>query len=211
MADPSAPTVPSAAGVPPVKPNPDIPAGTGPDIVVVAQKSDGANIAKKSKPRWAIYEAGGAVAIAPDSFKELDESKDWNIPRYPVESGGFESYNKVELPADVRLAVMKAGNDAAKSAFLAKIRRYAGGLDLLTVVTPGATYRRVNLIHYEQHRSAEAGAALLTVRLFFQEVRTTVKAAFSDVGEPTAASNSNGGAVQPRTPGANQTPTGAPQ
>jgi len=213
MANPSTPTVPNAAGVPPVKPvdGTGLPPSTGPDIVVVAKKSDGANVNKKTPPRWAIYTAKGAVAIAPDSFKDLDDSKDFNIPRYPVESGGFQSYNKVELPADLRLALLKAGNDPAKTAFLKTVSDYAASTELLTVVTPGRTYRNMNLVHFDQHRSAEAGAAMLTVRLAFLEVRTSAKAAFTTVADPTAASNVNGGAVQVRTPSASQTPAGAPQ
>jgi len=209
MANPATPTVPNAPGVPPVKPG--VPETTSPDIVVTAKREDGANVNRKTKARWGIYTAGGALAIAPDSFRELDDSKDWNIPRYPIESGAFQSYNKVEQPADVRLAVVKAGNDAAKDAFLKKVHSYASSLELLSVVTPGKTYRNMNLVHYEQHRSAETGAGLLTVRLFFQEVRTSAKSAFSEVAEPTAASNVNGGAVQPGAPSPSQIPPGAPQ
>lgn len=206
MANPSTPTVPNAPGVPPVKS-----AGPTTASVVTARSEDGASVNRKAKARWGIYTSGGAAALTPESFRELDESKDWNIPRYPIESGAFQSYNKVELPADVRLAVVKAGNDAAKDAFLKTVQAYAASLALLTVVTPGKTYRNMNLVHYEQHRSAETGAGLLTVRLFFQEVRTSAKSAFSEVADPTAASNVNGGAVQPGAPSPSQTPAGDPQ
>ena len=175
-----------------------------------ADNSDGAAITVVAATTiWGIDEDGDLIFSddqAPDSYREIEDSKDFNIPRYPLESGGFESYNKVEQPGEVHLALMVGGTDARRQTFRHIIDDLASSTRIVDILTPSRTYTSYNLIHVDAQRSADSGAQLLTLRLTFQEIRTTVVAAFSNVLDPSAAANTNGGAVQaaPATPA--QTP-----
>lgn len=227
MADPARPTVPNAAGVPPVNPPERGPGTIAPDgsfipefqdpndIVVVAQKTEDAPaVAKQTKPAWGIFNKKGGLALKVDSVREVEDDKEHNIPRYPIEGGGFKSYNKVETPQQVQVIVTKGGSTSDKASFISAVTKLCGSLDILTVVTPEQTYRSLNLVKNSKHRSAESGASLLVVQLTFEEVRVgSADAAFSDqtVKDPSGADNVSGGAVQTQTPQANQNPGKAPQ
>lgn len=224
MADPARPTVPKAEGVPPVNP----PAGTiaadgsfipetvaTEDIVVVGAKTEDApTVAKQNKPAWGVFDKKGGLALKADSVREVEDDKEFNVPRYPIEGGGFQSYNKVEQPQQVQVIVTKGGSTSDKSSFIAAVDKLTASLDLLSVITPEQTYRNLNLVKSSKHRSAETGASLLVIQLTFEEVRvSSATVAFSDqtVKDPSGADNVSGGAVQTQTPQANQNPGKAPQ
>jgi hypothetical protein len=69
----------------------------------------------------------------------------------------------------------------------------------------------MNLVHRDVHRTAEHGVTLLTIRLHFVEIRTTVETSFTNVTADTAANNVNQGSVQGVAPTASQTPGRPPQ
>ena len=211
MADPTHPTVPDAAGVPPVNRKP----GTTPPPVVPETQDSNTIVVTAPQLKWGIHAQDGSDYFpegeGPDSYVEVEDTLDWSIPDYPTESGGFESFNKVTKPGEVHLTVAKGGSVGARQSFRQRLDTLASSTDLVNVLTPGRTYKKYNLTRVEVGRTAETGAQLLRLRLLFTQVRTTVTAKFSNVEDASAASNVNGGAVQPGTPNPSQTPTGAPQ
>lgn len=219
MADPARPTVPDADGVPPVNPPPQevdangIPVTNDPNtITVVGKKTDDSPaVASQNKPKWGVFDKDGNLALESDSVFELEDSHELNVPRYPLEGGGFQSFNKVDQPVEVHLVLVKGGTQAEKFAFLTKVASITASLDLYSVVTPEQTYSNMNLVRNSKHRSAESGADLLHVELTFQEARISATTAFTNVQVPSGADNVNGGSVQTQTPTANQNPGAKPQ
>ena len=53
-------------------------------------------------PQWGLYQGGAPVIIA-ETVTAVDYRKEYTISDYPVEEGGFESFDKVELPGDFHL------------------------------------------------------------------------------------------------------------
>lgn len=143
--------------------------------------------------KWGIINKTGTAVLTPDSFVEFDYKEERKIPNYPIESGSFQSYNKVALPFDCRMTVTCSGNKSMKKpAFLAAIEKLMASLELVTVVTPDGNYPNCNLIHVDYRREARQGATLIIAQLWFQEVRIAQAAALPTSAPSGAANVSNG-------------------
>lgn len=142
--------------------------------------------------KWGIVDTKtGKALLEPDSFVNFEYREERKIPNYPIEGGGFQSYNKVALPYDVRVTVTCSGNGKMKKgAFLIAVNDMLNGLTLVDVVTPDATYTSTNLIHADYRKEARQGATLIIYQLFFQKVRI--------VQPPTAQTTKPSGT--PKTP-----------
>ncbi len=145
---------------------------------------------------WGIY-LGGAPVVLADNVVSFDFRKQWAISDYPVEQGAFASYNKVFIPFDGRFRFTAGGSDSNRQALLDSIDAIAGDLNLYTIVTPIAIYPNVNITHYDYSQTATNGVGLLSVDVWTEEVRETSALSMSNTASPTAASQVNGGTVQP--------------
>jgi|SRR5665647_1660865 len=139
--------------------------------------------------QWGVF-LGGAPIIVFDTFVSIDYRHTWNICDYPVERGGFESYNKVWLPFETRVRFASGGSEANRVALLASVKAISGTLQLYDVVTPEEIYTSVNVKHYDFHRTSTNGVGLITIDLWFEEIRETI----SESSTFSAGSNTNGGA-----------------
>ena len=147
--------------------------------------------------KWGIIGKTGTAVLTPDSFVEFDYKEERKIPNYPIESGSFQSYNKVALPFDCRMTVTCSGNKSMKKpAFLAAIEKLMASLELVTIVTPDGNYPNCNLIHVDYRREARQGATLIIAQLWFQEVRIAQAAALP-TSTPAGATNVSNGQVSP--------------
>lgn len=153
---------------------------------------------------WGIYSASGLLLLKPDSIVEYDRRLSFRVSDFPIQGGEFASYNKVRTPFDVGLTVTKGGSDAERVNFLAAAEKLAGSLDLLTVVTPEASYANLNLTDVSIRRTAQNGFQLLSLDLGFRQIRVAPAAQYTTARplEPT-----NLGAVQTVTPSATVTTT----
>jgi hypothetical protein len=146
--------------------------------------------------RWGIFRDGQAV-IEPDSIVAVDYKKDWHISDYPIESGSFESYNKVRLPYEARVTMTKGGTEEDRTTFLSTLEQIAASRDLYDVVTPEYTYASANITHFDlNQRRADTGVSLLTVTIWLQEVRIEASSEFTNTSEPSAVDQVNVGVVQ---------------
>lgn len=145
--------------------------------------------------RWGIF-LDGELVLEPDSFASLEYKKDWHIADYPIEQGNFETYNKVRLPYEARVMITKGGTEADRNVFLERVADVADSLDLYDIVTPDFTYTNANITHYDFQRTAEKGVSLLSVTLWFQEVRLEASSEFTQTASPDSANQVNVGAVQ---------------
>jgi hypothetical protein len=217
---PAFPNVPQAPGVPPmVRVGQVIGAAT---LLV----SDAASLIKAFQgPQWGIFDQLGNPVIIGDSVVAVDYRREYRVSDYPVEQGGFASYDKVQMPFDVRvtfavsgqgsllssllsggaLGALISGSDpdvANRTAFLTAMETAAAALYLFTVVTPEASYKSCNIVHYDYRREAKKGAALITVEVWLIEVRVTATAQFTQTQtqSPASADPQSGGTVQPAAP-----------
>jgi len=192
---PRAPDVPKSPGVPAVFRDP-----TRVVFTVRLIEADVLTVLRAfGPPEWGVFSDGGAPVLIPDSIVAVDVRREWRISDYPVERGGFQSFDKVATPGDARVRMSVSGA-IARGPFLDQLDRVAASLDLYTVVTPDAIYPSVNIIHYDYRREQRSGASLLIVDLWLQEVRVTVQTEFTNTKSPEGAANSAGGNVQATAP-----------
>lgn len=190
------PDVPIASGVPPVKRNPL-------EIVfdILLVEADAATIFRAFiGPQWGIFTANGAPIAIPDSVITVDFRREWRISDYPVEQGGFQTYDKVSMPYDARVRLSCDGNATPRSLFLSQIDTAAQSLDLFTVATPDFIYTSANIVHYDYRRARDSGVGILQVDVWLEEVRTTVQTQFTNTQEQTSQQDTNTGPVQAGTP-----------
>lgn len=160
---------------------------------------------------WGLYGPDGYVALAVDSVLSIEPSREFRISDYPVENGGFASYNKVATPQELRVSVTKGGSNADRSDFLNALDALVRSVQLYNLVTPDTAFVDFNVTHYDYRRTAENGASLLVVDLHLTEVRQTASLKYTDSKAPNGADVKNDGPVQPTTPTDAQTPKGPPE
>lgn len=145
---------------------------------------------------WGLYTADGDLALEVDSVIETAYSKEFNTPAYPLEGGGFETYNKVEAPYEARLVLTKGGTEDAKRVFIETLEGYNRSLDLFQIVTPDKTYENANIVRLQITRTREQGADLVRAEVGLREIRSTTTTTYTQI-DPTVDS----GAVQALPPG----------
>lgn len=197
--------IPNAPGAPtPLAPRAAPQPGEDPSSVQTADDPD-VSSASQDGPQWGLFDDSGAAVISAAvlDFEVLFESV---ISDYPIEQGGFESYNKVTRPFEGRVTFAKSGTAADRTDFLNAIAAAKTALTLYSLVMPEETYANVNVIHYDFPRTAEKGVNLLRVNVWVREVRETATQTFSNTKDPNSADAVNDGSVQPTPPTTAQAP-----
>ena len=160
-------------------------------------------------PHWGVFNFIGQPMVVPDSFVSMDYRKDFRISDYVTEKGGFQSYDKVEMPFDARVTMACGGVNMTKDKFLSAIDGAVKSLDQYHVLTPDADYRWCNLIHYDYRRTRGTGGGLLIVDLWLQQIRDNASTTYTNTKEPSGATNEAKGTVQPTSAPANLTASGS--
>lgn len=136
----------------------------------------------------------------------VDYTKEMRVSDFPVEGGGFASYNKVELPANAVVTLALAGTESQRTTFLNAIDTVCKSTQLCTVITPEVTYDNYTIERYRYQRRATRGATLLMVEVSLKEIRdvaaqyTTVVAPITNPQNPSATSPVSNGVTQPTAP-----------
>lgn len=195
---PTYPDVPDAPGVPPVRRQANVQ-----NTVLLVTNLVGRLRRFLLGTRWGIFSEEGIPLLIGDSVKAFDYKKDARLADYPLEKGGFGSYNKVQTPYDARLSFSVGGTEASRAAFLKMCDKLIASLTIVTAVTPEISYPSANVVHYDLRRTSQNGVTLLTVEVWIQEVRQTARTEFTQAGEtasPSGADVQSGGQVQAATP-----------
>lgn len=150
-------------------------------------------------PLWGIFLGGQPVVVA-DTVTKLAFKQDWAIADYPVERGGFESYDKVNSPYQIALQFVSGGSEARRQALLDSIAVIGDTLTLYDVVTPEAVYVGVNVAHYDYRRSASQGLGLMTVDVWLLEIRQEGATDFKNAKSPSGYQAEQAGNVQAQPP-----------
>lgn len=149
--------------------------------------------------RWGIFRNGIPVIIS-DNAISFELKQDFPISDYPVEAGGFQSYNKVQLPGDIRMRFSAGGSELNRQVFLASIDAVIRTTDLYDVVTPEKVFLDYCFSHRDWQRNAKNGVGLIVVDLWLTEIRETATSTYTNTQQPGVAGQQSGGLVQPQTP-----------
>jgi hypothetical protein len=145
---------------------------------------------------------GGAVNVQNQfSVVDFEYKQDWTVSDYPVEQGGFQSYDKVQLPFDVKMRIAAGGSASNRQALLGTIDGIANAITLYDVYTPEQAYIGCNVTHYDYKRAAANGAGMILIDVWLVEVRVTATAAFQNTQQPGVAGQQALGNVSAGPPG----------
>ena len=144
-------------------------------------------------PQWGIFGEDNRTIIAVDSVDSVDYARDYHVSNYPVEKGKFQSYNKVKVPFQSRIAFLVSSK---RTDFLNAIEAAVASLNFVTVVTPEIQYPSANLTHYSYHRDSQHGRTLIRVEVWCEEVRVLSGAIPSSPQSNNASSAKTNGIEQ---------------
>lgn len=147
-------------------------------------------------PQWGIF-LDGEQAFAYNSVLDFDFKQDNPTSDYPVEDGSFYSYDKVQLPFDVKVRITSGSAESDRQALLAALRTAASDLNLYDVVTPELTYPSCNITHVDYKRTNVNGIGLIVADIWFVEIRQSATSTFSNTQSPTVAGQQSSGNVAP--------------
>lgn len=132
---------------------------------------------KNIEPVWAITIGSGDTPLNFDNFISIDFKNDMNVATYPIEQGGFNSYNKVNNPfyAVVKISVgsgyANEGLDIdSRNSILTILNALLKSTVLCTIVTPERSYTNANLESYNYRRELHNGAGIIIAELHFVEI-----------------------------------------
>ena len=151
-------------------------------------------------PQWGIFDQAGNSVLLGDTVFEMDYIRELKVADYPIENGGFASYNKVATPFAARVTFLKGGSIADKTTFLDDVENALDSLYLYWLVTPEVTYKNVNLTRNGYSRAAAKGVGLMRVEIEVQEIRVAPDPVFTKTQSPSAQATANGGTVQAAPP-----------
>lgn len=134
------------------------------------------------------------------STVEFEYAQDFPISTYTQEQGAFQSYNKVQLPFDVKLRMTSGGSLTVRQNFLNTCLAIANSTSLFDVVTPEMIFSSVNCSHISWPRSAKKGNTLITVDLYFEQINVITATNFTNTLTPVSSGQQSIGNVQPQTP-----------
>lgn len=154
---------------------------------------------------WGVFDAGLFAVFDVDTMVDLRQSARTKVADFPIEDGGFVSYDKVREPfaSKVRLAV--SGADRVQQ-FLAALDEVVADFNLYSIVTPDRVYTPVTMEGYDYARGRERSATMVTVDLEFREIRqvapayATVAITPTQAKNPASASKQNVGKQQAQPP-----------
>lgn len=149
--------------------------------------------------QWGLYDQSGLPAVLADNVQSLEVTLEAQISDFPVENGGFASYNKVIRPFDVRIAMTKGGSVEDRQAFVQQVQDAWQSLELFNVVTPEVVYLDVNVVGVRRLVESDRGVGLMMLDVSLRKVRQTGRLAFTSTAQPASAGVNNNGAVQTQT------------
>jgi hypothetical protein len=153
-------------------------------------------------PVWGIFDANGNRVVTPDNIYAFNYRAEWRESDYPVEGGGFDTYNKVIVPFENAIRMTKGGTLSDRTAFLKQVDAIAPLTTVYSIRTPEKTYLSVNVLRVEMTRRSSEGAYFIEVDMTFRNVNqlnpqySTTAANTANAQNPPALPSINQGNVQ---------------
>jgi hypothetical protein len=144
-------------------------------------------------PQWGIFLDGESV-IAAANVLSFTYKSEFAVADYPLEEGSFESYDKVQIPFDVRMR-FSGRQDLLDSALA-----IAGDkTNFYTAVTPKGVYPSCTVTHVDYAQTATDGVDLVKVDIWLLNILVAAGTSFQNTAAPSGASPQNDGTVQATT------------
>lgn len=134
--------------------------------------------------QWGLF-LNGVPAVTAESVVSFEAKQDYRISDYLIEQGGFETYNKVAVPFDVKLRFSQGGSISDRANLQSQIDGIIGSTTLFDAVTPTKVYQSVNPVHQDVRHTARDGVGLLVIDVYCQQVRVTTTTQFASSTSPT--------------------------
>jgi hypothetical protein len=147
---------------------------------------------------------GNLVGSATLSTGSLDYSKEMKVSDFPIERGGFASYNKVEMPANPVMVLYFSGTTSERQKFINEIDRACKSQELFAIVTPEVNYIGYTMEKYAYRRAQDKGAYMYVVEVPLREIRE-VTSQYTISNRGNVESPKDAGAVPPVDNGKTQT------
>ena len=162
-------------------------------------------------PQWGLFKASGIVAVQGETVVGFDYRREAQVADFPVEKGGFGSYNKVQRPYDVKITIAQASDVETRKDFIEQCENVLNSLDLYFAITPEFYFPDLNVVDVEYRRTRERGCSMICADLHCRQIRqvqagqTTIATDNANaVADPASANPTNGGTRQTTTPTAAQ-------
>lgn len=213
------PNVPVAPGVPPLPRSTSAPARAASISVLQGMLWRIFQV----DSQWGIFDSEGKALGDPAKFTGLvgnaleatglgstlstgsvEYTKETRVSDFPIEGGGFASYNKVEMAAAPIVTLCLSGSEGDRRSFLEAIDAACKSTDLYSVATPEVTYANYSIERYNYQRRSSKGATLLIVEIALKEIRqVSAQYAKRQIDTPKDAGATpakSGGKVQAKKP-----------
>ena len=142
------------------------------------------------------------------STLSVEFTRETRVASFPIENGGFGSYDKAQSPANPVVTLVLQGSADDRTYFLNSLDAACISTELYNVVTPEVSYYNYSIERYNYARKAERGVTLLIAEISLKEIRQ-VTASFSTA--PTSISNPQDAAATPQQTNGIQQPAVVPQ
>lgn len=194
------PNVPNVPGVPPLT--------SYAEQTIAFQLADAAALLGLfAIPQWGIFQNGQPILAAganADNQVSFDYKQDWPISTYPVEEGQFQTYDRVQLPAEIRCRFAAGGDPTNRQNFLQTINALMNsGTTLFDIVTPEETYIGYSPTHRDFSRAAE-NVGLIVVDIWMTEIVQTATSTYQNTQQPGYAGQQGSGTSTPYTASATE-------
>lgn len=143
--------------------------------------------------QWGLF-LNGEPAVISDNVLSFEFKQDFRNSSFPVEEGAFETYNKVQVPYDVRLQFSTGGSVSDRQALIQSIDAIIGSTDLFDGVTPEKVYQSINPVHQSLRRTSRNGLGLLVIDVYCEQIRVTAQQQFTS-SQTSSATDSSGGSI----------------
>jgi hypothetical protein len=184
--------VPNVPGVPP------LPSYSPNNVALLFADAVGTLLGVITAPQWGIY-LNGAPVLSYDNQVSFGYKQDWKISTYSVEQGSFQTYDKVQLPSEIRCRFSAGASVVNRQMMLASIDAVMSDTNLYDVVTPEKVYLGYNFMHRDYDRDAES-AGMVVVDIWLMEIIETATAQFQSTQSPTNAGQQGLGNVPTQAP-----------
>lgn len=133
-----------------------------------------ANLLNPNTPRWGIYK-DGKIALEVDGFADFGLNNASQLATYKIESGAFNTYNKVDSPYDISVVAVKTGTDDDIGQFLKKLEIMSNDINLYQFVLPEITYTNCNIEKYGYRRSTKNGTHIIYAEIMLKQILNTAE------------------------------------
>ena len=204
---PPFPNVPSLPGVPQIARSLLFPPSGAPALGFAANP-DVLWHATQAAPVWGVFDSDGNQVIVPDSVQDFGWRAENRVPNFPIQQGQFATYNRVGLPFETSVMLVKGGDLTSRSVFLAQVDTVIAqaNVNLYTVRTPEKSYINVTVTRAEMSRRGKDGAFWFDVELYFTQVNqqpvqySNTQTPTNNASVPSAIPPVNQGLTNPQIP-----------